>query len=86
MEGDITGAHVDVMVPLRRPETEEALARDEALLVDQATELTFAQFNRVAAYWEQLADPDGADKDAERRGPAGTSTWSRASAAAGSGP
>ncbi len=65
--GDITGDHVEVMGRLRRPGTEEALARDEALLVDQATELTFAHFSRAAAYWGQLADPDGADKDAERR-------------------
>ena len=65
--GDITGDHVDVMVSLRRPETEEALARDEALLVDQARNLTFAHFSRAAAYWGQLADPDGADQDAERQ-------------------
>ena len=66
-EGAITGAHVDVMASLRCPETEEALARDEALLVDQARTLTFAQFSRAAAYWKQRADPDGADQDAERR-------------------
>ncbi len=65
-EGDITGAHVDVMISLRAPETEAALARDEALLVDQARRLTFAQFTQAAAYWRQLADPDGADQDAER--------------------
>ena len=67
VEGDITGAHVDVMISLRCAETEEALARDEALLVDQARKLTFAEFTRAAAYWKQLADPDGADQDAERR-------------------
>jgi hypothetical protein len=65
-EGDITGAHVDVMISLRCPETEEALIRDETLLVDQARKLTYAQFTRVAAYWKQLADPDGADEDAEK--------------------
>ena len=65
--GEITGAHVDVMISLRGPETEAALARDEALLVDQARKLTFAHFTRAAAYWKQLADPDGADQDAERR-------------------
>ena len=43
------------------------MARDEALLVDQARKLTFAEFARAAAYWKQLADPDGADQDAERR-------------------
>jgi hypothetical protein len=66
-QGEITGAHVDVMISLRCPETEAALARDEAMLVDQARKLTFAHFTRAAAYWRQLADPDGADQDAERR-------------------
>ena len=65
-EGDITGAHVDVMISLRTRETEAALIRDEALLVDQARNFTFAQFTRAAAYWRQLADPDGADQDAEQ--------------------
>jgi Domain of unknown function (DUF222)/HNH endonuclease len=65
--GEITGAHVDVMISLRGPETEAALARDEAMLVDQARTLTFAHFTRVAAYWKQLADPDGCDQDADRR-------------------
>ena len=65
--GEITGAHVDVMISLRGPETEAALARDEAMLVDQARKLTFAHFTRAAAYWKQLADPDGADQEAERR-------------------
>ncbi len=65
--GEITGAQVDVMVSLRTPETGAALARDEAMLVDQARTLTFAQFNRAAAYWRQLADPDGADRDGQRQ-------------------
>jgi hypothetical protein len=66
VEGDITGAHVDVMASLRCDETEEALARDEALLVDQARRLRFDRFTRATAYWRQLADPDGADAEAER--------------------
>ncbi len=67
VDGIITDAHVDVMIALRTPETEEALARDEAMLVEQAQKLTFAQFKRIVAYWSQLADPDGADQDAERQ-------------------
>jgi Domain of unknown function (DUF222) len=65
--GALTGAHVDVLSALRRPATEEALARDEALLVDQATGLSFPHFTRAAAYWEQRADPDGAEAGAEGR-------------------
>ena len=49
------------------PETEEALARDEALLVGQACHLRFDQFVQAVAYWKQLADPEGADAEAEAR-------------------
>jgi len=65
--GEITGAHVDVLVSLRTPATEESLARDEEMLVDQATRLRFDDFVRATTYWSQLADPDGADADAADR-------------------
>jgi hypothetical protein len=67
VNGDIGGSHLDVVASLRCPETEEALARDEALLVGQACRLRFDEFCRVAAYWKQLADPEAADQEAERR-------------------
>ena len=66
-QGQITGDHVDVMASLRKPATMEALARDEELLVDQARTLTHADFVRAGAYWEQLADPEGAEQRAEAR-------------------
>jgi hypothetical protein len=66
-DGDITGAHVDRIASLRRDATEEALDRDEALLVDQARNLRYDAFVRTTAYWEQLADPDGAEADYEKR-------------------
>lgn len=66
-EGAVTGAHVDVMVSLRGEATEEALARDEGLLVEKARTLTYDRFVRAVAYWKQLADPDGSDEAAERR-------------------
>ena len=40
-EGEITSAHLDTVAGLRREGTDEALARDEALLVKQATRLRF---------------------------------------------
>jgi hypothetical protein len=43
------------------------MARDEAMLVAQATELGFEDFNRALGYWKQLADPDGADASEEER-------------------
>ncbi|HEV3280503.1 MAG TPA: DUF222 domain-containing protein [Acidimicrobiales bacterium] len=66
-DGAITGAHVDAVSAVRRPANEAALARDEALLVDQAETLRFESFARAVAYWEQLADPDGTEADAEAR-------------------
>ncbi len=66
-EGAVTGAHVDVMVSLRGEGTEEAFARDEDLLVEKARTLTYDRFVRAAAYWRQLADPDGTDEAAEQR-------------------
>ncbi len=66
-DGKITAAHVDTIVALRRDSTVEALARDEALLVEQARTLRFDSFVRAVAYWEQLADPDGVEEDDERR-------------------
>jgi hypothetical protein len=62
LAGQITGAHVAVIGRLRRPDTAEALARDEALLVGYAASLRFEAFLRAVAYWEQLADPDGAEE------------------------
>jgi Domain of unknown function (DUF222) len=63
--GEVTGAHVDTLAALRRPATEAALDRDEAMLVDQARTLRYESFVRAAAYWEQLADPDGTEAQAE---------------------
>jgi uncharacterized protein DUF222 len=65
--GEIHGAHVDAIVAVRRPEAEEALARDEAVLVRQARRLPFEHFGKAVAYWDQLADPDGSEEAAEER-------------------
>jgi len=66
-DGRITGPHVDVLADLRCGTTEETLARDEPMLVDQATRLRFDQFVRATAYWMQRADPNGGDEAAEKR-------------------
>ena len=62
--GEIGAACVDLVASVRRPATEAALARDEEILVDYAKTLAFAEFVRVLRYWEQHADPDGAEEDA----------------------
>jgi hypothetical protein len=42
------------------------LARDEHLLVDAAVSLPFRQFQQVVTYWEQRADPNGTETNAEQ--------------------
>ena len=64
-KGEITASHLDAVLSVRRAATEEALGRDEALLLDQARTLSFEPFTRALAYWEQLADPDGTEDSAE---------------------
>jgi hypothetical protein len=66
-EGVINAAHLDTLVAVRRPDSEETMARDEAMLVKQAKRLRFDQFTRAVAYWDQLADPDGSEEAAEER-------------------
>jgi hypothetical protein len=66
-DGQIGAAQVDLIAESRRPETEEALARDEQMLVTQAALLPYGSFTRVIDYWKQLADPDGAEENDEKR-------------------
>jgi hypothetical protein len=65
--GQITGWHVSTIGAVMRPRTAAALARDEALLVDHATNLRFEAFARMVAYWDQRADPDGDDEREQAR-------------------
>jgi hypothetical protein len=65
LAGDIGEAHVVALMGARTAATSASFERDETLLVAQALELRYAQFVRCLAYWRQLADPDGADGDAE---------------------
>jgi hypothetical protein len=65
--GLIGAAQVEALAKLVTPLTKDAFERDEAMLVDQAKKMKFATFQRVTAYWEQCADPDGAkDSDMAR--------------------
>jgi hypothetical protein len=61
-EGEIGAAQFDALAKVRTPVTEEALARDEALLVGFAKEMKFMPFCAALAYWAQMADPDGAEE------------------------
>src|SRR6202789_2938062 len=66
-EGAIGEDAARAIAPARRHRTEAAMARDEEMLVAQAQELGFEDFNRVLEYWKQLADPDGAEAADEER-------------------
>jgi hypothetical protein len=66
-EGEIGLDAARAMAGARRHRTEAAMERDEAMLVGQAKELGFEDFDRVLAYWKQLADPDGADASEEEK-------------------
>jgi hypothetical protein len=59
-KGEIGAAQVDALAKERTVCTEEAMAKDEALLVGYATRLKFARFCAVLAYWAEEADPLGA--------------------------
>jgi len=66
-EGQIGTEHARALASARRHRTEHSMARDEPMLVAQACELGFEDFERVLDYWKQLADPEGADDADEAR-------------------
>jgi len=66
-KGDIGAAQLDALIRVKSPVTEQALARDETLLVDYATDMKFAHFSQALDYWEQLADQDGTEEAAQAR-------------------
>ena len=65
--GDIGTAQVQRLRSLRNRRTYIQMNRDEEMLVGFARTLSFDEFDRAAAYWEQHADPDGADESDEER-------------------
>ena len=64
-DGEIGAAHVIALGRVKNPRTEADLRRMEEFLVDQAKHLTFPEFVRVLAYFQQHADPDGTEEAAE---------------------
>jgi hypothetical protein len=64
MTGEVGHAQVSRLARARTPATEEALARDEELLVGYARDMRFGAFGRALAYWFLCADPQGAEGDA----------------------
>ena len=66
LAGDVGRAQVAALAGARNARTEDAMARDEEMLVGQAKVLRHDQFVRVLAYWSQHADPDGSDEAAAK--------------------
>lgn len=64
LAGRLTPDHVGLLAACHQANT-DAYAADEARLVGHATTLAFRHFERVVAYWLQLHDPDGSERDAD---------------------
>jgi hypothetical protein len=67
LAGQVAVDHVDRLGAARKPRCEEDFDRDEAVLVGWARSERFTRFHRDLRYWEQLADPDGADASDEAK-------------------
>jgi Domain of unknown function (DUF222) len=63
LAGDITGEHVRVLARACNPRSEPFMARDEAVLVDQAKRYRFDKWVKAVAYWSEHADPDGTSEN-----------------------
>ncbi|HWF15305.1 MAG TPA: DUF222 domain-containing protein [Acidimicrobiales bacterium] len=66
-EGRIGTDQARAIASAKRHRTEEAMARDEEMLVTYAQGMGFEDFYRALSYWKQLADPEGADEAEEDR-------------------
>ncbi|MDQ3355048.1 MAG: HNH endonuclease, partial [Actinomycetota bacterium] len=64
LAGELGEAQMAALSRARTPATEEAMARDEEMLVGEAIRLRFDSFVRALSYWSQWADPDGTEDDA----------------------
>jgi hypothetical protein len=62
--GDISLRHAMVLASLAGGRTADYFGRDEALLVENACTMSWADFIRAVEYWRQHADPDGVERDA----------------------
>lgn len=66
LRGDITASHVLRLAGVRSDRTADAFARDETMLLDHATSLSYGEFVRTTDYWKSFADPDGAEDAAAK--------------------
>ena len=62
--GDLSPDHIDLLAGAARV-APDRFAAEEPMLVEQCTQLRYADAERMVAYWKQHADPDGAVADAD---------------------
>lgn len=67
LDGEIGANHVAHLAEAARPAAAEAFERDEKVLVDDATSLSYSGFYRAVQYWISHADPDGVEDEAEAK-------------------
>lgn len=65
--GDLSADHVSVLAHALTDRTRDLFERDENMLVGFATSMRFRPFCVAVAHWTNLADPDGAERDAKSR-------------------
>jgi len=67
LAGTIAPVHAELLAQRARRVTSGCFERDEQTLVEVAEGSSFATFTQALSYWEQRADPDGAEEGAQRR-------------------
>jgi hypothetical protein len=65
LAGDIGEAQASLLARAYTPARAETFARDEELLVTQASTLRYGYFRRALDYWCYRADPDGTEAEAD---------------------
>jgi hypothetical protein len=63
--GEIDRSHVVTLLGCRTTRTRAEFDRDHKVLLDAARTRGFVEFKRFCDYWQQAADPDGAEQGAE---------------------
>jgi hypothetical protein len=67
LRGDIHAEHVSCLADARTETAADTFDRDEALLVDDAMTMRYANFEKAVAYWRLLNDADDAETRAVRQ-------------------
>jgi hypothetical protein len=64
--GELSTSRVDLLVRTNQSDIANIFARDEDVLLNAVKTLSFDDASRAMKYWQQQADPDGAEDKAEK--------------------